>query len=702
MGLARWVDDLERHLRLRDPLFQIGLAIRLSLVLLVVPATYGHWFLPFLQNSIAAGAMLDPWAAHQATGLDSHAFPYGVSMYLVLLPLTAIGAMIDGLGGSQAAGAIGLGLTILVLDLTMLAVLQRLRPERPRRLLLLYWLSPIVLFIGYWHGQLDLVPLLLLVLAVLSIRQHLPASAGALMGAAIAAKLSMLIASPLLMIYLIVNKRLRPLLLPFCTAMVGIAAVLQFPLLISPAARSMVLGTPEMDKVYDLAISSSGGLEIYLLLVVYILLMFGAWSIRRISFDLLIALIAIGFLVTVLMTPASPGWFLWPMPFVALIFATARLQTTLIVMLFGFIFAGFHLMRSSGAEVPMLGLDLTLPWADTLGLTERELSIWLSLLVAAGIVTSALLLREGIWRNDYFRISRRPILIGIAGDSGSGKDTLADAMIGLMGRESVAHVSGDDYHHWDRSKPMWQVLTHLNPNANDLYQYQQDVLSLAGGQSILSRHYDHETGRKSKPRRQSSNDVIIASGLHALYHPAVAERCDVRIFLDMDDKLRRHFKIRRDVHERRHKQENVLASFDRRQPDRENFILPQSENADLVFSLRPLHPALLEDASHQDDLPRLKLCARLRRGTPYEQLVRILIGVCGLHVEVVLSHFGGPIDVTLEGDVEPEDVQMAAWELIPNLDDLVTLKPTWQGGTNGLMQLLVLNQTAYALRNRLA
>ena len=702
MVLTQPIDALGRHLRLRDPLFQAGLAIRLLLILLVVPATYSDWFLPFLQNSLAATALIDPWAAHQAAGLDPRAFPYGIGMYLVLMPLTALGTLIEGLSGDPGAAAIGLGLTILALDLAMLAVLHQVQPERHRKVLLLYWLSPIVLFICYWHGQLDLVPLLLLVLALLAIRQHRPVTAGALTGAAIAAKLSMVIASPLLIIYLIVNKRLRPLVAPFCAAMAGVAAAFQLPLLLSPAARGMVLGTPEVDKVYDLAIDSSGGLEIYLLLVVYVLLLFGTWSIQRISFDLLIALIAIGFLITVLMTPASPGWYLWPVPFAAVIFAGARLQTACILILFSSVFAGFHLLRSSGAAIPLLDLDLTSPFAGTLGLAERELSIWLSLLVAIGIVTCALLLREGIWRNDGFRISRRPILIGIAGDSGTGKDTLAEAMIGLMGQEAVAHVSGDDYHLWDRSKPMWQVMTHLNPHANDLFQYQQDVLSLADGRSILSRHYDHTTGRKSRPRRLFSNDVVIASGLHALYHPTICERCDVRIFLDMDEGLRRHLKIRRDVHQRRHEQANVVASFERRRPDRENFIQPQAENADLIFSLRPLHPDLLDEADRQDALPRLKLCARLRRGTPYEQLVRILIGVCGLHVEVLLSNFGGPVDVTLEGDVEAEDVKMAALALLPGLPDLMTLEPAWQGGTSGLMQLLVLNQTAYALRKRLA
>ena len=87
--------------------------------------------------------------------------------------------------------------------------------------------------------------------------------------------------------------------------------------------------------------------------------------------------------------------------------------------------------------------------------------------------------------NLFFRLSRKPFVIGIAGDSGSGKDTLNDAITDLFGTNAVASLSGDDYHLWDRNKPSWQAMTHLNPMANDLERYANDLVSLIDGNDVF-------------------------------------------------------------------------------------------------------------------------------------------------------------------------------------------------------------------------
>src|ERR1700760_3310648 len=92
----------------------------------------------------------------------------------------------------------------------------------------------------------------------------------------------------------------------------------------------------------------------------------------------------------------------------------------------------------------------------------------LTLMVAAGLAMTVQLVRNGIFQSRFRIATRRPLAIGIGGDSGAGKDTLVDSIVGMFGRENVAQLSGDDYHFWDRQKPMWRAMTHLNPRANDL------------------------------------------------------------------------------------------------------------------------------------------------------------------------------------------------------------------------------------------
>ncbi len=685
----------------RDPLFLTGLAIRLVLVLLAVPRIHSEWFIPFFSNALEGG-LFSPYSAHLAQGGDLPAFPYGVVMYLAVLPLVTIGAGLDRLTGATVFAGLGLNLTILLLDLALLALLVAMRPAAKRRILLLYWLSPIVLYVCYWHGQLDVVPVVLLMLSLFLLFREQPAASGVAMAAAISSKLSMALAGPIVLIYLVISRRRRHLAAPMVLAGTAASLVLHLPVLASPAARSMVLGTPELSKVYDFSIRLSDGLEIYLLPVAYLLLLISAWLIRRISAQLLLALVAVGFLVIVLMTPASPGWYLWFTPFLALTFAETRQRIVIFVFGFGALFFAFHLLRLPGSDIPLWGIDLSMPVAEIVPLPERGASILLSVLFAGGLMLCLLLMREGVLRNDYFRLSRRPLMIGIAGDSSTGKDQLASSLTGLFGAAAVTHVSGDDYHLWDRHKPMWQVMTHLNPSANDLQKFREDLFALSSGQTVKNRHYDHDLGRMNAPRTIASNEVILATGLHALYESELNNRFDVRIFLDMEDSLRTFLKLRRDVQLRGHEPRAVFAAIRSRQLDRERFIQPQAAKADLVMGLEPLHPLRIDEVpSGEGAIPNLRLRVQVAQGTPTTPLIRTLVGVCGLHVDRREPASGERLEFMLEGDLDPEDTALAASAISAGLDDLLDARPKWLGGPAGMMQLFVLNQVAHALKKRL-
>ena len=111
-----------------------------------------------------------------------------------------------------------------------------------------------------------------------------------------------------------------------------------------------------------------------------------------------------------------------------------------------------------------------------------------------------------------FQIAENLFILGIAGDSGAGMDVFR-FLLELFGEHSVVKLSGDDYHLWDE-KPVWKVMTHLNPLANDL-EYSNDLIDLSDGKSIEISRYDHETGIKKSREKLNSNDLC-ASGLHTL------------------------------------------------------------------------------------------------------------------------------------------------------------------------------------------
>ncbi len=160
---------------------------------------------------------------------------------------------------------------------------------------------------------------------------------------------------------------------------------------------------------------------------------------------------------------------------------------------------------------------------------------------------------------------------------------------------------------------MWQVMTHINPAANDLESFAKNLISLADGRSVQACHYDHDTGKMSRPFTVKSNDIIIASGLHALYLPILRKCYDLSIYLDIDEDLRTYFKVQRDVNKRGYTIERVLDALAKRKPDSEKFIRPQAAYADLIYNLRPIHSSSLASASESNP-PRLKLVVKSRHG----------------------------------------------------------------------------------------
>lgn len=675
------------------PLFALGLLIRLALIAGLAPLAVAEWYGPFLDASINH-LSLDPWSTWQTSGGSPAAFPYGYAMWLLFLPFVLLAKLLS------LPATLAYALTLLSCDILLMLVLRLILPERSRLLLGAYWLSPIIILASYGLGLNDLIPVLLLTLSLYFTRNYRLQAAGALCACAISAKLSMVVALPLFFVYLYNNRPLRKRMIKFLYGFAAAGGVLFVPFMFSSSGLSMLLSTPEIGKIYTLALDLGAHSTVYVVPLVYLLMLYYAWRVRRLNFELFQSIAGLAFLMIVFMTPASPGWFVWSIPFLLSYQAmSGRVAITLTA-----IFSGLYVfstlinapLRLQGGGV--LDIHLLLHLSSQLGSVAS--SLLLTGMVAIGIVLALRIWRETINRNDYFRLSRKPFVIGIAGDSGAGKDTYSDSITGLFGDHSVVKLSGDDYHLWDRQKPMWQVMTHLNPMANDLEGFCNDLIALTDGKSIHSRHYDHQTGKMSKPHRIDSNDFVIASGLHALYMPILRDCYNLKIFLDIDESLRRHFKLQRDVRQRGHTLERVMSSFQKREPDSERFIRPQSQHADLILSLQPIHSRMLDEL--KDDQPlRLKLVVRTRHGFNELSLTRVLVGICGLHVDIDSSPDGTEMMITIEGESSSDDIAQAARILCPRIIEFLDIEPQWDAGVAGWMQLITLSHINQALTKRI-
>ncbi|WP_416672183.1 phosphoribulokinase [Egbenema bharatensis] len=181
----------------------------------------------------------------------------------------------------------------------------------------------------------------------------------------------------------------------------------------------------------------------------------------------------------------------------------------------------------------------------------------------------------------------RVVLIGVAGDSGCGKSTFLRRLADLFGEELMTVICLDDYHSLDRKQRKEQGVTALNPKANNFDLMYEQVKALKEGQEIMKPIYNHETGMIDPPELIKPSPIVVIEGLHPMYDERVRSLLDFSVYLDIDDEVKIAWKIQRDMAERGHTYEDVLAAINSRRPDFQAYIDPQKQYADAVIAVLP-------------------------------------------------------------------------------------------------------------------
>lgn len=181
----------------------------------------------------------------------------------------------------------------------------------------------------------------------------------------------------------------------------------------------------------------------------------------------------------------------------------------------------------------------------------------------------------------------RVVLIGVAGDSGCGKSTFLRRLIDLFGEEFMTVICLDDYHCLDRKQRKETGITALDPRANNFDLMYEQIKALKEGQTINKPIYNHETGMIDPPEIVEPNHIVVVEGLHPLYDERVRSLLDFSVYFDISDEVKIAWKIQRDMAERGHRYEDVLAAINSRKPDFDKYIEPQREFADVVLQVLP-------------------------------------------------------------------------------------------------------------------
>lgn len=180
-----------------------------------------------------------------------------------------------------------------------------------------------------------------------------------------------------------------------------------------------------------------------------------------------------------------------------------------------------------------------------------------------------------------------PVVIGIAGGSGSGKTTVLERIIEEFGPDSIAVLDHDAY---------YRDLSHLSPEERAQFNFDHpDALEtdlmrehldcLIEGKTIEKPVYDFTTHtRRDETEGVEPRPVIIIEGILVLAEPLLKERMDIKIYVDAADDIRLMRRIRRDMQERGRSIEGILQQYERTvRPMHLEFVEPSRREADIII-----------------------------------------------------------------------------------------------------------------------
>jgi phosphoribulokinase len=212
----------------------------------------------------------------------------------------------------------------------------------------------------------------------------------------------------------------------------------------------------------------------------------------------------------------------------------------------------------------------------------------------------------------------RPIILGVVGDSASGKTTLTRGIVRLLGHEQVMHVCLDDYHRYDRAQRAGMDITPLDPACNYMDVMEQHLRLLRQAEPVLKPVYRHADGTFGPPVYLKPGKFLIVEGLLGFHTQEMCDCFDIRIFLDPPESLRRKWKVLRDCSRRGYTTNQVLDELDRREADSEAYIRPQRAHADMVVRFAP------PDGDEEADATHLDAHLLLRPGLPHPDLEDVI------------------------------------------------------------------------------
>lgn len=613
----------------------------------------------------------NPWEIAQIKGFSRESFPYHGLMLYILKSFQYLGYLLENTHNRHFVFKIPL----LLADLLMFYSLYKLTKNKNNNsLIITYFANPIILYITFIIGQLDLIPMSLLLFSLLQLKKGRNIFSAIILGLALSTKLNILAVLPLIFLFL-KKKESTISSIKYVFISIAIILIIDAPFIFSDSFFNMVINNPKQAVIFDTKYTI-GIFDIYPTILVLIFLYFHFYGLKKVNFDLLFTFIGILFSSLVFFVFPVSSWYIWFLPFIIVYFSENFKENYVLYITFCILYLLFFLLgyRSDNETIYYFNKKIEFPI-----LSKQITNILYTILEALILVILYGFYKFGIKSNDTYN-SQSNFVIGIAGDSGSGKTMFTNQLNNLF-LTTLLHLEGDGEHKWERGNKNWESLTHLDPKANNIHSQANHIIDLKNNKTIQRSDYNHDTGTFTKLIKIKPKEYIAISGLHPFYLPKMRKTIDLKIFLDTEESLRNFWKIKRDTLKRGYTINKILEQIEFRKEDAHKYIKPQKNYSDLIINYYPIEEINLKNIEME---PKIGLKIFFDANIHIESFVQ------KLNLEEQWDYSEDLKYQFIDFKKEPEiNFNKIAEELIPNLNDIISVDAKWLNGFEGVTQFFV-------------
>ena len=619
-------------------------------------------FIPFLNYFISSGFQ-NPYQHFIQIG-QGDVFPYPAMMlYITALPQWLLGSLAP---NSPWWRIFLFKIPLLAADLGIFFILKSWLKGKEGKVILFYWLSPVLIYISYFYGQLDAIPICLLFAGLYFLFRESFFVSAIFMGLSLAAKTNILLCYPFLFLYLLKKTRWQNIILFFAAAIL-VFIVCNIFYITDPSFLQMVLLNQEQNKIFQLSFPL-GKFNFYFIPAGLLFLFAKGLSLKAYNRDIFMMFLGFAFSILLVFIAPPPGWYFWIIPFFVYFYICEESAFFYLFLLFQAVAVIYFVLLQAYEASSLAG------------------SVVFTLLQSLLMVNCFLIYRRGLNSYSRHKITSSPFLIGIGGNSGVGKTFLSRGLTRVFHERNTLILRGDDHHKWQRDDENWENITSLDPRANYLHNEISALKKLKKMQKISRRTYNHDTGCFTEENILSPKSIIILEGLHPFYLKAQRDLYDLRIFILPEIQLEQHWKIVRDKKERGYSEQKIWDQIKKREEDRRKFILTQSKYADILVHVIPEKPIC--HIGDETEEPLIYLIVELSNSVFMDPVLDMLSDMRGLHIE----HGYEAEDkqrIEIRGDISSKNIARAARILIPGLQDIGIDSVPWPKGVFGVLLLII-------------